>query len=261
MIKFTFLMLALLTSACAHQIKLQPVNEVKISPETANKLYQSLLTKFVNKKGQVDFEGLQKDRRALDRYVYYVSKKPLTDFANGNEKLAHMINAYNALSMHLVIEKGIPNDNSSTIKRAKFFYFPKYEIGGEVMSLYSFENDIIRKIGDERIHFALNCMAVSCPRLPQEAFTGEGLDKELNAASKEFFASSQHLKIDQAKKELWVSSILDFFTEDFVPAKAKSLQLYVKKWLPENSAPSGIESFEVEFIDYDWTINNSNRLK
>ena len=39
------------------------------------------------------------------------------------------------------------------------------------MSLYTLENDVIRPLGDERVHFALNCMVVSCPRLPRVAFT------------------------------------------------------------------------------------------
>jgi hypothetical protein len=42
-----------------------------------------------------------------------------------------------------------------------FFYLRKFNVGGNAISLC--DNRIIRPIGDERVHFALNCMVVSCP--------------------------------------------------------------------------------------------------
>jgi hypothetical protein len=50
-------------------------------------------------------------------------------------------------------------------QKIRFFLLRKYRVGGEDMSLYALENDIIRPLGEPRVHFALNCMAVSCPRL------------------------------------------------------------------------------------------------
>ncbi|MCI0400628.1 MAG: DUF547 domain-containing protein [Gammaproteobacteria bacterium] len=47
------------------------------------------------------------------------------------------------------------------------------------MSLYAYENDVIRKLGEPRVHFALNCVALGCPILPKKPFTGKWLDAEL----------------------------------------------------------------------------------
>jgi hypothetical protein len=38
-------------------------------------------------------------------------------------------------------------------------------------SLEDIENDILRKMNEPRIHFAINCASVSCPELLNEAFT------------------------------------------------------------------------------------------
>jgi uncharacterized protein DUF547 len=49
----------------------------------------------------------------------------------------------------------------------------KFIIGGRAMSLYAYESDIIRKLGEPRIHFALNCSALGCPILPSTPFSGK----------------------------------------------------------------------------------------
>ena len=49
------------------------------------------------------------------------------------------------------------------------------DVGGKTISLYKLENDVIRPLGEERVHFALNCMVVSCPRLPRAAFSAAAL--------------------------------------------------------------------------------------
>ncbi len=218
--------------------------------------YASVLEKHVNDKGQVDFEGLRDNPTDLHYYVRYVNDTPLSSFQSEDEKLAHVINAYNALSMFTVIERGIPETNSG-LNKVYFFYWTDMNIAGEMMSLYTFENDIIRKMGEERIHFALNCMAVSCPQLPKKPFTPEKIRDELEKETKFFFSEERNLRVVDAEKKIYLSEILDFFTDDFVPKKAQSLIAYINRYR-ENKIP---EDYEVEFIDYDWTINNSNKLK
>jgi hypothetical protein len=51
---------------------------------------------------------------------------------------------------------------------------------------------------------------------------------------------------------LYLSSILDFYTKDFVKSgRAKDLVSYVNQYLPQAVA----EDYRVKFINYDWTIN------
>ncbi len=109
---------------------------------------------------------------------------------------------------------------------------------------------MIRPLGEERVHFALNCMAVSCARLPREPFTAEGLDQQLEHEAERFFAEKRNLEVQPEKRWVRVSEILDFYTEDFT-AKTGSLVAYINRY-HDGRIP---EDFEVRFFDHDWTVN------
>ena len=54
---------------------------------------------------------------------------------------------------------GIP-ETLAGVRKIGFFALGKVQVGGEAISLYDYENKVIRPLGDARIHFALNCMSV-----------------------------------------------------------------------------------------------------
>lgn len=95
----------------------------------------------------------------------------------------------------------------------------------EVAPIRSLENRVIRPLGDARVHFALNCMSVSCPRLPQSAFTAQALDQELDVAARECVADKRNLDVDDRLKQVRVSATFKVYTKDFL-GKAPSLQSY-----------------------------------
>jgi hypothetical protein len=106
-------------------------------------------------------------------------------------------------------------------------------------------------MGDPRVHFALNCMSVSCPRLPRAGLTGNGLDQELDAAAREFVGEDRNVHVDRAARTVTLSGIFDFYTSDFL-AKAPSLIAYVNRYRTD-PVPTG---YRVVFADYDWAINS-----
>jgi len=166
--------------------------------------------------------------------------------------MAYYINSYNALAMYGVIEKGIPDGFTSFFSRAAFFKFRDVVIGGKVTNLYDFENDVIRPLNEPRADFALNCMVKDCPRLPQTPFSAKTLDDTLEQAIHEFFGNKKHFYFDDKRKRVYVSEILDFYTEDFVASgKAKDLPQYINQYLAE-PIPN---NYKLRFIDYDWRIN------
>ena len=141
-------------------------------------------------------------------------------------------------------------------RRVVFFGVKRFAVGGERMSLYTLENDVIRPLGDERVHFALNCMSVSCPRLPREPFRPAGLDKLLDAKAREFFGERRNLEVLPERRRVRVSGILKFYREDFL-AKSPTIIAYINRY-----ASSAIpDDYEVEFIDYDWTVNAQSRYR
>ena len=217
-----------------------------------------VLERFVNEHGEVDFAALAQDRGDLDRYVRFVADTPLATLPSRDEKLAHLINAYNALSMFNVIESGIPATHAG-LNKITFFFIRKLQIGGEERSLYSFENDVIRPyardINEPRVHFALNCSAVACPVLPRTPFMAARLQEQLARETTAFFARPENFRVDHAVHTVWLSEILKFYTEDFVPAHGSNLIEYANRFA---SAPAPLD-YRVRFTPYDWTVANSRR--
>src|SRR5258708_24709809 len=94
-----------------------------------------------------------------------------------------------------VLDGGVPK-RFGWFGRIRFFVLRKFTMGGRAISLYRLENSVIRPLGDPRVHFALNCMSVSCPRLPQSAFTANALDEQLAAAAREFAAEKRNVDVN-----------------------------------------------------------------
>ncbi|MGH8606318.1 MAG: DUF547 domain-containing protein [Gammaproteobacteria bacterium] len=216
--------------------------------------YARVLARYVNERGEVDFPALARDRADLDYYAAYVARTPGHQLATRNDRLAHYINSYNALSMYNVLEAGIPETHAGLAK-VEFFYLRKLVIGNHRMSLYQYENEVIRPLREPRVHFALNCSARGCPILPRTRFTGRGLEAQLDREARKFFAEGRNLSVVHSSRVVYLSELLSFYPEDFVTAATPSLIAYVNQYLPE---PIPLD-YEVRFIDYDWTVANSCR--
>ncbi|MBM4264137.1 MAG: DUF547 domain-containing protein [Deltaproteobacteria bacterium] len=215
--------------------------------------WQRVLERHVDNQGRVNFAAVARERAELDRFVAWVydngPNNRLEKFPTKNHVLAYHLNAYNALAMHKVIEKGIP-ETLAGLRKIAFFFFGKVQVGGEPMSLYAYERDIIRPLGDPRIHVALNCMSVGCPRLPREPFLPERLEEQLEREAKLFFNEARNVQVDDSQRTAKYSEILDFYTVDFL-LKAPSLTAYVNRYR-DTPVP---ENYAVGFVPYDWTIN------
>ncbi len=219
--------------------------------------WAQVLTRFVDERGEVDFRALARERADLEAFLGYVARvsprSTAESFASREAKLAYYINAYNALAMFNVIDSGFPRSLSGLTK-VRFFGFKRFTVGGERMTLYTIENDLIRPLGDERVHFALNCMSVGCPRLPRTAFRAETLDRQLDVEARRFFSEGRNLQMDPERKIVRVSGILDFYTKDFLarmPTLISYINLYASVQVPGD--------YQTEFIDYGWTVNDQHR--
>lgn len=218
--------------------------------------WENTLKRFVDTQGRTDFKSLANDTAEIEMFIAAVAEvSPASNpelFTSTEQVLAYHINAYNALAMWGVIERGIPNDFSSFFKRASFFKFRSVVIGGKKTNLYDYENRVIRPLNEARVHFVLNCMVRDCPRLPTTVFTPETLERDLQAASVEFFSTSRNVKVDHSEKTVGFSGILKFYTKDYVESgKKQDLIPYVNQFI-EQAIPL---EYKVGFIDYDWTVN------
>lgn len=227
-----------------------------ISKESAQQSWAQVLMRSVDPQGRVAFKSISENPTSLHRMISYVSQtspenKP-GQFVSPEDRLAYYLNSYNALAMYGVISYDFPSDFDSFTDRAKFFAFTSFTIGGKEISLYDYENDIIRPLGDPRVHFALNCMVKACPRLPQTPFRTEDLDSTLNALAREFVNHPRHVQVVESARRVRLSEIFSLYEEDFVnPKTASSLIEYINRY---RISPID-ETFAVEFIPYDWTVN------
>jgi hypothetical protein len=251
--------LVIALAGCSTLVQLPAApNSERVDLFSAQLGYAKVLRAHVNELGEVDFAGIRDDRSesglaALQSYVRAIAATPLNVSpqvsANAQTRLAHMINSYNALSIYNVIASGVPQTHAGWAK-VRFFVLRKFEIGGTAMSLYSFENDIIRKLDEPRVHFALNCSAVSCPLLPKVPFSADQLDESLERETRRFFADPSNLRVDHPSRTVYLSELLKFYSEDFVPKHAPTLLAYAARY-----APSEIPSdYALAFTAYDWTI-------
>ena len=135
--------------------------------------------------------------------------------------------------------------------RIAFFSRNQFALGGEYVSLYTLENRIVRPLGDPRVHFALNCMARSCPRLPREPFRAELLDAELQACAQYFFSEARNVELLPGKKTVRFNQILEFYREDFL-TRAPSLIAFANMYRDEKIPAD----WKVEFIPFDWRLNS-----
>ncbi len=220
-------------------------------------LWTEVLIRHVDDAGRIDFATLAQDHVDLDRVVAFVAAvDPVSQpqrFADRPSRLAFYINAYNALAMAGVVQAGVP-ESLGGLTKVGFFYFRTFGVGRKATSLYKLENDVIRPLGEPRIHFALNCMVVSCPRLPRTAFVADALDQQLDAAARTFMAEKRNVSVDPIGREVGLSALFDFYTKDFLD-HAPTLIDYANRYRTE-VIPT---DFKVRFLDYDWTVNDRRR--
>jgi Protein of unknown function, DUF547 len=216
--------------------------------------WTKVLTRYVDDAGRIDFDALRQNHVDLDRVVAFIAavdpdSQPQR-FPDKHARLAFYINAYNALAMYGVVQAGVP-ESLGGLTKFTFFYLRTFAVGGKSISLSKFENDVIRPLGEERVHFALNCMVVSCPRLPRGAFSAAELDRQLDTAARTFIGETRNVWTDGAKREVWLSAIFNFYTEDFL-AHAPSLIAYVNRY----RAVQVPADFKVRYLEYHWTVNH-----
>lgn len=228
--------------------------------------WSTVLQQFVNEEGLVDYVGLDRDRSIFDRYIRSIqatSPQSLPEqFAGRQEALAYYLNAYNAQVFKGVLARG-PEDRSvwrGLISGYGFFVRMSIKVGGARMSLKSLEDKVIRaQFQDPRVHAALNCASLGCPRLSRVAFEPARLDEQLDAAMREFVTSPRHCKRDDARHVVTLSRIFDWFSEDFLAYERAQgngepvLIDYLNRYRsPDAQIP---RTYTVRFLSYDKGIN------
>ena len=202
-----------------------------------------------------DYDGLAKDRSAFDRLLTSLSTYT-PRIESPKEKLAFWINVYNVGAVKMVLDHpGIGSLNEVGNKPGSVWKMDALVVGGKSYSLDAIEHQILRKLKEPRIHFAVVCASVSCPDIRAEAYHKDGLDRQLNDQVGRFLANSRKgLHIDTAGKRLVVTKLFEWFGGDF--GGPEGLKKFIARHLPKNTlAPAGWPEFTVGYFDYSWKLN------
>ena len=218
--------------------------------------FTEVLKKHVEGKS-VDYGALKKSPEKLSLYLETLSKVSESEFKdwNDDQEMAYLINLYNAATLKLVIDsyplKSIRDVGSPWEK--KFI-----KLFGSERSLDYVEHDLLRKnYSDPRIHFGVNCASIGCPPLRDEAFQASQLDKQLDEQARAFLQDTSKNRVDTKNQILYLSSIFDWFKEDFVK-KSGSVENFVAPYF-EKSGREIIENgkLKIKHTDYDWKLNDN----
>jgi hypothetical protein len=213
--------------------------------ETLHRSFDDLLRQHVSEDGRVDYKAFQQSHYKLQEYIEDLTKAyGQLDTMSRNETLAYWINAYNALTIDLVLRhypiKSI-KDLNKPWKQAL------WKFGDSPLSLNDIEHAILRKMDEPRIHFVIVCASKSCPALPNKAFTGRDLNEQLDKATKNFINDEHKNRFYSDKAEL--SRIFKWFSKDFQNVGGVLSFIRNYKDIPEYK-PS-----QLGYRTYNWDLN------
>lgn len=214
------------------------------------------------------YSALARERAALQSYLATLSAVEAHEFAAWNraQRLAFLINAYNAQMVALVLTRhpGIGSvwDFGKLLNnpfRRRFFM-----LLGRETSLDDIEHGMIRAPGaydDARIHFAVNCASLGCPMLREEAYRAEHLDAQLDEQAWRFLSDRARNRVG-ADGALEVSSIFKWYGDDFSRGSGDLADYFARhaaRLADEPAARLRIleKRAPLRFLDYDWRLNDA----
>lgn len=225
------------------------------------------LMKQYNFNGNLDYKGLTEENK-LDEYLSLLSKTDPESLEDDQEKIAFWINVYNAFTIKAIVDnypvesindlhtggRIIGHIFSTTIWDDDFIV-----INNKNYSLNDVEHKILRKdFKEPRIHFAIVCASISCPKLRDEAFIASKLEAQLQDQANLFFNDETKNRFDVKNKTAHLSKILDWFEEDFGENDNEVLT-FVSKYVNQKLSSEirkNIEEWSIEYLDYNWDLND-----
>lgn len=237
-------------SAEAKDPKPMPVN---VRAGIDHGAYDGLLKKYVNREGLVAYAKWKDnatDRKALDAYLQQFASGGSK--AQGNEKSASLVNAYNAFTMQWILQN-YPTE--SIWQLDKSFEAKRHKVGGQDVSLNDLEKGtLIKQIG-YKDHAVLVCAARSCPPLSRDAYRADKLDGQIDAAYTRWLARPDLNEFKPADNSVDISSIFKWYKMDF--AKIGGVPRILSRYAPEKYRKFlRNTNYTIHFKTYNWGLND-----
>ncbi|WP_025663393.1 DUF547 domain-containing protein [Aquimarina megaterium] len=206
--------------------------------------WNDLLQKHVSPTGTVRYIGFKQDYLVLKSYLEALSKNIPAENWSKSDVLAYWINVYNAFTVKLILDN-YPIKSIKDIKEPWDLRF--FKLGNKWYTLNDVEHRILRKMGDPRIHFGINCASISCPPLLNKAFTAQNVDHELEKLAINFINDTKRNTI--TSNSIQLSKIFTWFAKDF--KTEGSLIYFLNKYSRITISSNAKKSFK----KYNWSLN------
>ena len=205
---------------------------------------------------RVDYAGLR-DSTDWRYLVDDLAKDDLTTLDRAG-RLAYWINVYNILTIDMVVREA-PEESIRDIGWAlsPVWKKPAGRVAGREVTLDEIEHEILRPMGEPRIHAAIVCASLSCPPLRREPYRADALEAQLDDNARAWLADPRKgVRVDRVAGVVRVSAIFDWFEEDFVAVGG--VRAFLGRYAPEADrawlAARGAD-LELRTLDYDWSLN------
>lgn len=236
-------------------------------------------------RSEVDYIGMSTSE-AFSEFVKLTQRLNHVDISSlsAEERKAFMINLYNSLTVHGLVN-GVLADASSMTSRLKFYASASYVINGLVLSLNDIEHGVLRsnrkspvplssppfsssdsdKLAlcvklDPRIHFALNCGAKGCP--PIGVYSADGLDRQLDRSTRCYLNETI---VDTDKNIISISMLFQWYRADFGDSDSDILA-WIESHASKEMSASIKECREarqatpsIQYLPYDWNLPTKTR--
>ncbi len=220
----------------------------------------ALLAAHVRADGGVDYAALGRERAALDGYLAALADAPF-DALGRDEKLALLINAYNAFTLRLMLDfPGV--DSIKSIPAARRWDDARWTLAGQTYSLTQIEHALVRpNFIEPRAHWALVCAAVGCPPLRDRAYTGAGLEAQLaDQARRVFTRGTRWYDVEGGGARLKLCAIMDWYRSDFVQVSGGLAEVAAQHDAAVAGRLERGEPVGVGFLAYDWALNSVSNV-
>lgn len=212
--------------------------------------WDAIVGEFATDDGGFRYEALMADTDAtagLDAVLAYFAETDTSAWER-DDRLAFLINAYNAYTVKSVVELW---PVESVLQEEGFFDGRTHVVSGVAMTLNTLENDHIRAaFGEPRIHFLVNCASTGCPPLVDDAVTADNLEALLDRQTRAYVRDT----VVVADGSVQMSQIFEWFAGDF--EAAGGVRAFVAGYLEEPAASHVRDTANaIGYTPYDWSLN------
>jgi hypothetical protein len=260
-------------------------NKALVRTRPSYQQYAYLLQLCVDN-GAMNFAKLRPRRTQLKRLLQVLSRLDCDKYQNWAkaDQTAFWINIYNMQYLRIVLEnypiKGSrwlnPIYGPSSLRHIKGIKTDyKFLAMDEEFTLAELERRFFRTHdADPRCLFALSQLSRSSPSLPKEPYEGQHLSEQLNRQIRSFLDSPEGFQIDRHKKRVYLSSLfkttwygeyiaghyaIDRKFKDHPPTLRAVLHFISQYIDPADKTFLETENYTVEFMKYDWTLNDMSQ--